>query len=268
MTTKVNGCLKQHLLNGGKSYGSMLMSNLPIIAELMSSMGYGHLIIDHEHSPTDILSGQLMLQAIRNSQAAEPIVRLPSADPVYMKKVLDSIRLPGGVLVPMVNDAATAEAVVNATRYPNGTGSRGKRGCAAPFIRASAWGMDKDYINRCNNELLVIVQVESPQGVAAIDEIANVEGIDMIFLGPMDLSCSIGKMGQFHDPEVKKLIQQAEETVRNNHNVLLGGFRPPSRDLNEMFTDGGYSLVCGSVDMGLLRDAALADVAGAHQIVH
>lgn len=221
MGTRANACLKQHLLNGGKSYGSMLMSNSPIVAELMSSMGYGHLIIDHEHSPTDIPSGQLMLQAIRDSRATEPIVRLPSADSVYMKKVLDSMRLSGGVLVPMVEDAATAEAVVHATQYPNGTGSGRKRGCAVPFIRASAWGMDTDYISRCNDELLVMVQVESPQGVEAIDEIANVEGIDMIFLGPMDLSCSIGKMGQFSDPEVKALLQQAEEIVRNNRNVLL-----------------------------------------------
>ena len=116
--------------------------------------------------------------------------------------------------------------------------------------------MDTDYISHCNDKLLVMVQVESPQGVEAIDEIANVKEIDMIFLGPMDLSCSIGKMGQFSDPEVKALLQQAKETVRDNHNVLPGGFCPPGQDLNEMFTDRGYSLVCGTVDMGLLQDAA------------
>lgn len=238
----------------------MLMSNSPIVAELMASMGYGHLIIDHEHSPTDIPSSQHLLRAIRSAQThTEPILRLPSADSTYMKKALDSLRLPGGVLVPMVDDAATAKAVVQSARYPPG----GIRGCADPFVRASGWGMESDYLERCNQELLIMVQVESPQGVDAIDEIANVEGIDLIFLGPVDLSCSIGKMGKFDDPQVMDLIQRAEEKVRNNPNVLLGGFRPPARDLSEMFGVGGYSLVCGSVDMGLLREAARADVLGA-----
>lgn len=236
----------------------MLMSNSPIIAELMASMGYGHLIIDHEHSPTDIAGSQHLLQAIRSAQTnTEPILRLPSgADSAYMKKALDSLRLPGGVLVPMVDNAAMAEAVVQSARYP----PSGIRGCAVPFVRASGWGMELDYMQRCNQELLIMVQVETPQGVDAIDEIANVDGIDLIFLGPMDLSCSIGKMGKFDDPQVIDLMHRAEEKVLNNPNVLLGGFRPPGRDLREMFGEGGYSLVCGSVDVGLLREAARTDV--------
>ena len=258
--TAASPCLRQHLLSGGKSYGTMLMSNSPIVAELMASMGYGHLIIDHEHSPTDIPSSQHLLRAVRSAQTnTEPILRLPSADSAYMKKALDSLRLPGGVLVPMVGSAATAREVVQSTRYPPG----GIRGCAVPFVRASGWGMELDYMKRCNQELLIMVQVETPQGVDAIDEIANVDGVDLIFLGPMDLSCSIGKMGKFDDPQVMDLIQRAEEKVRNNPNVLLGGFRPPARDLSEMFGEGGYSLVCGSVDIGLLREAARADVVGA-----
>jgi len=266
--------LRQHLLSGGKSYGTMLLSNSPIVAELMASMGYSHLILDHEHCPTDVASGQQILQAIRAAQSkTEPIVRVPSAnDPVYMKKVLDSLRLPAGLLVPMVNDAATAEAVVKSIRYPRQLNHQnevdGIRGCAVPFVRASGWGMEDDYMKRCHEDLIVMVQVETPQGVAAIDEIADVEGIDLIFLGPMDLSCSIGKMGQFDDPEVKGLITKAERTIQRNPKVLLGGFRPPGRDLGEMFGDSGYSLVCGSVDMGLLREAAQVDVALAGKLTN
>lgn len=234
------------------------MSNSPSIAELMGQVGYDFLLVDHEHAPTDIASGQLLLQALTGSKT-EPIVRLPSHDVVYMKKVLDSMRLPGGVLVPMVDTAEQAQEVVASTRYP----PAGVRGCAVPFVRGSAWGTQEDYLEQCDKDLLVIVQVETTLGVENIDAIAAVDGIDMIFLGPMDLSASIGKMGQFDDPQVKQLIQEAEEKVRGSPHCLLGGFRPPTRTANELFTEGGYSLVAGSVDMGLLREAAKQDVKGA-----
>jgi 2-keto-3-deoxy-L-rhamnonate aldolase RhmA len=270
--------LRQRLLQGAKSYGPMLLSDSPVAAEILATVGYGHILVDHEHSPTDIRSGQALLQAIQSAATmnhhnggvppTEPIVRLPSHDPAYMKKVLDSMRLPGGVLVPMIDDAATAQAVVNSARYPRqidailgATTGGGMRGCAVPFIRGSSWGMNPEYMRQCENDLLVMVQVESPKGVKAISEISAIKGIDAIFLGPMDLSCSIGKMGLFDDQEVIDLIGEAEEAVRDS-GCLLAGFRSPGRDLKDMF-DAGYSLVCGSVDVGLLRDAARQDLVAA-----
>jgi 2-keto-3-deoxy-L-rhamnonate aldolase RhmA len=278
--------LRQRLLQGAKSYGPMVLSDSPVAAEILATIGYGHILVDHEHSPTDIRSGQALLQAIQSGASmnpnnsgvptTEPIVRLPTHDPAYMKKVLDSMRLPGGVLVPMIDDAATAQAVVDSTRYPRqkdatsgsaattGNGG-GMRGCAVPFIRGSSWGMNPEYMRQCENDLLVMVQVESPKGVQAISEIAAIEGIDAIFLGPMDLSCSIGKMGLFDDQEVIELIGAAEEAVRDS-GCLLAGFRSPGRDLKDMF-DSGYSLVCGSVDVGLLRDAARQDFVAASEAI-
>jgi len=265
-------CLRQRLLQDQKTYGTMLMSNSPIAAELLASMGYGFLITDHEHSITDVSSGQVLLQAIDAAKTdTEPIVRLPGHDRVYMKKVLDSMRLPGGVLIPMVDNVETARDVVQAVRYPTqeweaGAGG-GMRGCAVPFVRATGWGTTKtsdEYIRQCREELLVIVQVETPTGVESIDKIAAVDGIDMIFLGPMDLSCSIEKMGKFDDEEVAGLLQTAEQKIRDSP-CMLGGFRPPGRDLSEMFGEAGYSLVCGSVDVGMLREAARADVAAASE---
>ena len=108
-----------------------------------------------------------------------------------------------------------------------------------------------------------MVQVETAEGVQAIKEIAHVPGIDGIFLGPFDLSCSIGKTGQFDDADVQQIMAQAEQAVIQSP-CFLAGFRPPNRALKEMF-DSGYSLVCGSVDLGLLRDAARADVEQANQ---
>ena len=294
-------CLRSRLLRGGHSYGPMLMSGSPLIAELLAGVGYGHLVVDHEHSPVDVTSGVAMLQAIDAAAAGayvasagaprtEPIVRVPSSDTVYLKKVLDTLRPPGGVIVPMVETAAEAAAVVSACRYP----PRGVRGCAHPFVRASGWGMDAAYADddaddnadgaaggsgaagrpRCEAELLVCVQVESAAAVEHVAEIAAVPGVDCVFLGPFDISCSVGKMGQFEDPQVAALLARAEQQVLavaaarrgdggggggGGWGPILGGFRPPGRALDEMYA-GGYQLVCGGVDLGLLREAAKADV--------
>jgi 2-keto-3-deoxy-L-rhamnonate aldolase RhmA len=253
--------LRRFLRQGGKSYGPLLLSDSPIVAEVLALAGYGHIVVDHEHSPTDARSGQTLLQAIQatHSIAAKPteaIVRVPGPhDPVYMKKVLDSLRLPGGVLVPMVDDAATARAVVQSTRYP----LSGIRGCAVPFVRGSAYGSTdrEEYLRQCQEDLLVMIQVETAAGVEAISDIAKVDGIDAIFLGPLDLSASIGKMGQFDDPDFKKLMAKAEQSIRES-DCLLAGFRVPGTDIVHMF-DSGYSLICGAVDLGLLRDAAHRD---------
>jgi 4-hydroxy-2-oxoheptanedioate aldolase len=265
-------CLRQRLFQNAKSYGTMIMSNSPIAAELLAGMGYDYIILDHEHAVTDLRSGQALLQAMNAANGdTEPIVRLPGHDVVYMKKVLDSMRLPGGVLVPMIENAKMARDVVQAVRYPQQeweSSSGGIRGCAVPFVRASRWGqMDGEtYMRSCRDELLVIVQVETLQGVEAIEDIAAVDGIDMIFLGPMDLSCSVGKMGNYKDAEVANLLRTAEKKIRDSP-CMLGGFRPPGRDLEEMFGDAGYSLVCGSIDVGLLRNAARADVAAARDLL-
>ncbi|GAX20006.1 hypothetical protein FisN_1Lh520 [Fistulifera solaris] len=273
--------LRQRLLSGGRSYGPLILTDSPVVAEVLALTGYGHIVVDHEHSPTDVNSGQRLLQAIQSSHsiaslegrhATEAIVRLPNHDPIYMKKVLDSMRLPGGVLVPMVEDAATAKAVVASTRYPPSSDSLsssvdGTRGCAAPFVRATGWGRinTKTYLKQCQEDLLVMVQVESESGVMAIPEIAGVEGIDGIFLGPFDLSCSIGKMGRFEDEDVKELILKAEDSVLAS-GCLLAGFQVPGRSVKEMFLRG-YSLVCGSIDVGLLRNAAMIDLSAAQEAI-
>lgn len=267
--------LRQHLLNGGRSYGPFLLSDSPVVAEMLAMIGYGHIVVDHEHSPTSIRSGQAMLQAIDAAKAysstkTEAIVRTPSHDPVYMKKVLDSLRLPAGVLVPMVENAEMAKQVVQSTRYPLGDQSNGSldgiRGCAAPLIRGSGWGMTPhNYVQQTRQDLLVMVQVETPQAIDEIPEIAEVEGVDGIFIGPLDMSASVGKMGQFQDKNVQTLIASAEEAIRSSP-AFLAGFRAPGRDLKDMH-DAGYQLICGSVDLALLRQAAQDDVASVEEFL-
>ena len=137
------------------------------------------------------------------------------------------------------------------------------RGCATPIVRATGYGLSEtvdEYLKRCREELLLLVQVESPAGVEAIPEIAEVGGVDGIFLGPFDMSASLGKMGDFEDAEVSELIERAERMVRETGRVLAG-FRPPGRTLDEMFHERGYGLVVGSVDLTMLRESARKDAA-------
>ena len=184
----------------------------------------------------------------QTSKITTPIVRVPDSDPTYMKKILDSLKLPGGALVPMIETKEMAEKVVQATRYPRQLvdsddpsiiqgGGGGIRGCAVPFIRASSYGVNTNYMKQqCQEDLLVMVQVETRKGVDAIPDIAKVDGIDGIFLGPYDLSASIGKVGQFDDIEVKELLRKAERAVVDSaSDCFLGGFQSPGRDLHKMF---------------------------------
>jgi 4-hydroxy-2-oxoheptanedioate aldolase len=255
--------LRKHLLSGGKSYGPVCMSSSPVITELLAFAGYGHMLVDHEHAPTNPSNGQVLLQAMDAAQTStQSIIRVDSHSSSYLKKVLDSMRLPGGVLAPMVEDVETAQKIVAATRYP----PLGIRGCAYPFVRASGYGTDSNYLQKAQDDLLVMVQVETEKGVQAIEEISAIEGIDGIFLGPFDLSCSIGKVGEFDDPEVQALIKKAEQAVVQSE-CFLAGFRSGGRSLEKMFSEDGYSLVCGSVDLGLLRDAAQKDAQVANEIL-
>jgi 4-hydroxy-2-oxoheptanedioate aldolase len=136
---------------------------------------------------------------------------------------------------------------------------QGIRGCAIPFIRATNYGsIDYEtYITQCQNDLLIMVQVESIHGVEAIPEIGKINGIDAIFLGPLDLSTSIGKMGKYDDEKFLEILDTAERNVLNS-GCLLAGFRTPGQSIQSMF-DRGYSLVCGSIDLGLIKEAARID---------
>jgi 2-keto-3-deoxy-L-rhamnonate aldolase RhmA len=274
--------LRQRLLNGGKSYGPMLMTDSSAVAEILALIpGYSHIIVDHEHSPTDLRSGQHMLQAIQAANSVsdtktEAIVRVPGpSDAVYMKKVLDSLtiggNIGGGVLIPMVNDAATAEAMVKACHYPlqqqldSNKCIDGTRGFASFVVRGSAFGSNEQYMRDCRDNLLIMVQVETPEAVQAIPRIAAT-GVDAIFIGPFDLSTSIGKSGQFDDPQVQDLIASAEEKILAS-GCILAGFRSPGRSLQEMFDTTGYNLICGGVDIGLLQQAARADAQAAMDVI-
>jgi 4-hydroxy-2-oxoheptanedioate aldolase len=246
------GGLKAHLKAGGQAFGCFLNSGSPSVAEMMAAAGYDCLMIDAEHSPIGIETMHAMATAIR-SGGAYTLVRVPAMDPAAIKLALDLGV--DGIMAPAINSAAEAKAFVAACRYP----PEGHRGVAVPVIRASAYGFNAaDYIREANDALLVIAQIETARGVAEAEAIAATPGIDLCFIGPHDLSASLGHMGQPDHPEAKAAIAQVEGAVRRAK-CWLGTIPTASRAADRLFAEG-YELVLGSADLALLREAVRAQV--------
>lgn len=243
---------KQRLLTGGRGYGCWLHLCSPIAAEVLALAGYDAMVIDHEHGSGDLVGAIQIMQAM-SATPASPIIRVPWNDPVALKRALDTG--PEGVMIPSINSADEARAAVAACRYP----PDGMRGAAYGLVRASDYGMAaKAYFDKARDNLLVICQIETAEAVDAIPDIAAVDGVDMLFIGPIDLSGSIGKLGRFDDAAVIALRERAEDAIKAA-GKLLGGLAVPNLGVADMAARG-YDFVTAASDITLLRDAALAQL--------
>lgn len=204
---------KRALKNGRAQIGVWSTIPSPYVSELVAGAGYDWVLLDTEHTPTDVPLMLSQLQATAAAQPApgmaptHPVVRPSWNDPVQIKRYLDIGAQ--SLLLPFVQNADEAQAAVKATRYP-GTGIRGMGGST----RASNFGRTADYVARAAEELCVLVQVETAEALDQIEAIAAVEGIDGIFIGPADLSASLGYAGKPHHPEVSKAIDDAIRRIR------------------------------------------------------
>ena len=182
--------------------GTFISMSSPQVAEIVSDSGFDLVIIDMEHSPFTIDSVQNSLQVMGDK--IMKIVRVPGNDEIWIKRVLDTGC--DGILVPMVNTAADALKVVQSSKYP----LVGKR--SVGLARAHGYGATfSEYIEKANGELVIMIQIEHKEGIRNIDEILKVEGIDSIFIGPYDLSASMGLTGQLSHPDVKAAISIIKE---------------------------------------------------------
>lgn len=243
---------KQRLMAGERCFGAWLHLGSPIAAELLALAGFDALIIDHEHGSGELTGAIQLMQGISATNSS-PIIRVPCNDSVALKRALDIG--PQGVMIPSINSAADARAAIRACRYP----PEGSRGAAYGLVRASDYGLAaREYIaNLCDN-MLIICQIETAEAVDAIPEIAAVDGLDMLFIGPIDLSGSMGKLGQFDDPEVIALRERAETAIKAS-GKLLGGLAVPNLSIANM-ASRGYDFVTAASDITLLRDAALGQL--------
>ncbi|PPS18072.1 hypothetical protein GOBAR_AA02516 [Gossypium barbadense] len=219
--------LKSRLRNGETLYGIFLLSFSPTLAEIVAFSGYDFVVIDMEHGPGGIHESLQMLRAVATTNTPA-IIRLPESSAVWAKKALDLG--PQGIMFPMINSPKDARKAVSYCRFPpNG-------------IRGSA------------HTVMVLKKVE---------EIAAVEGVDCIQMGPLDLSASLGYLWDPGHKKVREMLRTAEKEVlksdRKDGGAFLAGFAMP-HDPPEALGKRGYQMVSGAIDVGLFRNAAVEDV--------
>ncbi|TCQ25149.1 2,4-dihydroxyhept-2-enedioate aldolase [Rhizobium sp. PP-CC-3G-465] len=174
----------------------------PYAAEILSGSGYDWLLIDGEHAPNDIPSLAAQVKALKGSQS-HAVVRLPVGETWMIKQILDAGAQT--VMIPMVETVEEAERLVRAVRYP----PRGDRGVGAALGRASSFSRIGDYLETADREICLIVQIESRAGLAALDRIAAIDGVDGLFIGPSDLAADMGLLGQPGHADVTAAIRDA-----------------------------------------------------------
>lgn len=179
----------------------------PYAAEVVSGSGYDWLLIDGEHGPNDIPLLSAQIQAVARS-GSHPIVRLPAGETWLIKQILDTGAQT--LLIPMVESVEEAQALVKAVRYP----PHGVRGVGAALGRASQFSRIGDYVETANEQICLIVQIESRAGLKALDDIAALDGIDALFIGPSDLAADMGYLGQPGHPEVTAAIMDAFARIK------------------------------------------------------
>ena len=236
--------LKQKLDNNQPTIGTWLTIPHPIIAEIMAKAGFDWITVDLEHTMTDLGSAGELIQVI-DLCGVSALVRLTSNDRNQIKRVMDAGA--GGIIVPMVNTREEAEAAVAATRYmPDGNRGVG-------LYRAQKFGNGfQDYIEWQKNNTVVIVQIEHIQAVNNLDDILSVDGVDAIFIGPYDLSCSMGIPGEFEHPDFLKTLDQINKLAAEKG--ICSGIHIVEPDPEALTTrlQEGYGLIAYSVDMRVL----------------
>jgi 4-hydroxy-2-oxoheptanedioate aldolase len=239
---------KQVLQQGRLQLGLFLGLGSAVSAELLATCGYDYLLIDAEHGANDLRSVQAQLQAI----AAYPVpclVRPPSHDPGFIKQLM-------GVgaqtlLLPMVDNAAQAGALVSAMRYP----PKGMRGVGTALERSARWNAVPDYFSRVEDNTCLIVQIESLSGLQNLDEIAAVDGVDAVFIGPADLAASMGYLGQPGHPDVQTAINAA--IVRIAAAGKAPGVFSSDPVLARRYRASGATFLALGADTSVLRSAAV-----------
>jgi 2-keto-3-deoxy-L-rhamnonate aldolase RhmA len=245
---------KRAIVSDRTPVGVWLSGGGPAAAEALGCVGYDFLVVDMEHAPLDVPQMIEVLRAIAGT-ATEPVVRPPWNDMVMVKRVLDAGAQT--LLFPFVQNADEARRAVAATRYP----PEGVRGVAGTH-RASRFGTIDDYVRRANAEICVIVQVETLSAFERLEEIASVPGVDSIFIGPSDLSASMGRLGDAGHPEVQEKLRSGAQACRR-----LGkpcGIVGANPEMVRRFLDYGFSWVAMSSDLGLMVGRAQENLAKLH----
>jgi len=249
---------KQALAAGQPQIGLWLGLADPYCAEILAGAGYDWLLIDGEHAPNDVRSILAQLQAIDSARHALPdlptqaVARVPVGATALIKQYLDiGVQT---ILVPMVDSAEQAAQLVQAMRYPQADGQGGIRGMGSALARASRWQRHPQYIDEANAQVCLLVQAETVAAMHKLDTIAATPGVDGVFIGPADLSASMGHPGNPGHPEVQAAIFDGITRIR------AAGKAPGTIATTEaqarQWLDAGATFVAVGVDTMLLSAAA------------
>ena len=233
---------KRALAQGGNQIGIWCSMCSPIGAELMGDTGFDWILLDTEHAPNDPMQVMHLLQAVQGGDTPA-VVRVAWNDAVLIKRLLDVGAQ--SLLVPYVQNEDEAARAVSAVRYPP-LGVRGVAGNA----RATRFGRIPDYFAKADGEICLLVQAETLDAVSRIEAIGKVDGVDGIFIGPADLSASMGLLGQPRHPEVMKVIVDAIKRIRKTGKAA--GFLTPNVDDAKMIIAAGANFCAVGSDTGIL----------------
>lgn len=236
---------KQKLLRGEPQFGLFAMSLTAQTADALASSGFDFLMFDAEHTPTSLPTLYTQMLALASSPT-RCLVRMPGPDPVPFKPVLDMGI--DTVMVPNIRTAAEAEQAVRAVHYP----PRGIRGVGGS-VRATNFGRDAGYYARAADDVCLLLQIESGEGLDNIEAIAAVDGVDGLFIGPVDLATDLGHLAQPTHPAVVRASLEGVRRIRaagKAAGILAGEAQA------QAYLDAGATLVCLGSDLGLLTRAA------------
>ena len=242
---------KRALRDGRQQIGLWNQITNPLVAEMLATAHYDWIVIDTEHALTDVPDTLPLMQAMAPYRS-HPVVRPAANDPVLIKRLLDLGAQT--LLIPYVQTVAEAEAAVAAIRYA----PRGMRGVAT-FTRASLFGQVTNYVATAEEELCLILQIETAEAVDRIADIAAVDGVDGLFIGPADLSASMGLGGDLQHPAVVAMIERAIRAI-----VAAGkpaGILTADPAFARQCMDWGTTFTAVGIDMLLLAQASRALVA-------
>ena len=235
--------IKEQVLSGRFMAGAWCNLASSLTTEMAARAGFDWILIDQEHGPGDSLTLLGQIQAV-GSRPCAPIVRIAWNEMPRFKKALDLGA--AGIMIPYIETADDAARAVSYLRYP----PQGVRGVASS-PRATGFGTNfDDYFAAANRNLLTVTQIETARAVQNAEQIAAVDGVDVLFVGPMDLSLSVGMPGRFEDPDYRAILAKVAAIARDGGKAA--GILLPSVQLLEMVYEMGYRFVAAGSDGGLV----------------
>jgi len=246
--------VKEKLKQGQPVFGGWIMTASPVVAELFTRVGFDWVAVDTEHAPVSAETLPIMLGIIEKGGAV-PFVRLAGNDPVLIKQALDAGA--AGLIAPQINSLAETQAFVSAALFP----PQGNRGVS--FCRASGYG-DRfdDYVRNFNRDLVLVAMMENAAALPEIEAIAAVPELDAFFIGPYDLSSSLGKPGDFSSPDFSAALKKVESAARKAGLPMGRHVVPPDNGQIKSAVDNGYLFIGCSVDTRILLHGARAMMDG------